>query len=144
MIEEIDDTNIDEVLPLIRQYMEFYEVKDIDDAKNRAFFSQFGINSDKGCLFAYRDKGVMVAFATVYFSYASSILAKVAVMNDLFTLESSRGQGFATALIRYCKQYAMERGASRLQWVTADSNKTAQSVYQSLGAKHSSWEFYTY
>lgn len=144
MIEPIDKTNLDDVLPLIRKYQEFYAIKNINDNNNKNFFSQFGASSEKGCLFGYRKEGTLVAFATVYFSYASSIISKVAIMNDLYTSEEYRRQGIAAELIKHCEKYAKKNEAARLQWVTASTNKTAQSIYRSLGAKQSSWEFYTY
>ncbi len=144
MIEPIDVKNLNEVLPLIRKYQEFYNVEKIDDDKNRTFFSQFGHSSNKGCLFGYRLNGKLVAFATVYFCYASSIISKVGVMNDLFTSLEYRQQGIGKELINHCKNYAKENGAARLQWVTAASNDAAQAVYKSLGARQSSWEFFTY
>lgn len=144
MIEPVDKENMDDALPLIRKYQEFYSVKNIDDNNNKEFFSQFGVSSEKGCLFGYRKEGRLVAFATVYFSYASSIISKVAIMNDLYTSEEYRRQGIAAELIKHCEKYAKKNKAVRLQWVTAATNKTAQSIYKSLGAKQSSWEFYTY
>jgi len=144
LIEDINNTNIDEVLPLIRKYQEFYSIQNIDDTKNKIFFTQFGLNTQKGCLFGYRKDNKIVAFATVYFTYASSIISKVAVMNDLYTLEEYRGNGIAKKLILHCEQYAKSKGAMRLQWVTAKDNEIAQKVYNSLGAKQSSWEFFTY
>ncbi|NOX76967.1 MAG: GNAT family N-acetyltransferase [Gammaproteobacteria bacterium] len=144
MIESINNKNLNEALPLIRKYQEYYEVTNIDDEKNREFFSQFGPLSDKGCLFGHRKNGQLVAFATVYFSYASSIISKVAIMNDLYTLKEYRNLGIGTELIKHCEKYARENGAVRLQWVTASGNKIAQSIYKNLGAKQSSWEFFTY
>lgn len=144
MIEPIDGKNLSKVLPLIRKYQEFYKVKGIDDDRNREFFSQFGISSDKGCIFGFRIDDEIVAFSTVYFSYASSITSKVAIMNDLYTLESHRKQGIATELIKHCEKYAKKNSAARLQWVTAANNESAQSIYKALGAKQSSWEFFTY
>lgn len=144
MIEPINANNLNEILPLIRKYQEFYQVENIDDDKNKEFFSQFGGLSSKGCIFGYRLNGKLVAFATVYFCYASSIISKVGVMNDLFTSEDYRHQGIGKKLIMHCEQYAKESGAVRLQWVTASSNETAQSVYKSLGANQSTWEFFTY
>jgi len=144
MIEAISAKNLDEVLPLIRAYQSFYKVKEIDEKNNKRFFSQFGEHSEKGCLFAYRKQGRLIAFATVYFSYSSTITAKVAVLNDLFTIEESRGQGVATALIKHCANYGKSKDAVRLQWVTAPDNKVAQSVYKALGAAQSSWEFFSY
>ena len=144
MIEVVDDTNLEEVLPLIRQYLAFYNISGIDDEKNARYFSKFGPSTDLGCLFAYRLDGQIVGFATVYFSYASSILSKVAIMNDLYTTEAYRRRGIGKELIMHCERFAREHGAARLQWVTAATNTTAQAVYNSLGAKHSTWEIYTY
>ena len=80
MIEAVTNNNLEEVLPLIRMYQEFYRVLDISDDRNRKFFSQFGPESDKGCLFAFRSVGNIVGFATIYFSYTSSIASKTAVL----------------------------------------------------------------
>jgi ribosomal protein S18 acetylase RimI-like enzyme len=143
MIEAISDKNIDEVLPLIRQYLEFYKVRDISDEKNKEFFSQFGERSDLGCQFGYRVEQKMVGFATVYFSFASSIAGKVGVLNDLYTLPEYRGNGVGKALIRHSHEYAIAKGAKRLQWLTAQDNEQAQALYNSLEASRSSWYFYS-
>lgn len=144
MIEPINQENLSEVLPLIRKYLEFYQVENIDDERNKTFFAQFGPASDKGCLFGYRLDGKLVAFATVYFCYTSTITSKVAVMNDLYTLSDYRRQGIGRKLIEHCAKYGKENGAARLQWVTAPTNTAAQALYRSMGAKQSSWEFFTY
>lgn len=144
MIEAIAEINFEEVLPLIRKYQEFYQVANIDEAQNRLFFCQFGEQSDKGCLFAYRLDGKLVGFATVYFCFASSIAGKVAVLNDLYILDGYRRKGIGKALIRYCEKFGRSKGAARLQWLTAADNTQAQSLYRSLGAKQSSWEFFIY
>lgn len=144
MIEAVSISNLKELLPLIRAYQEFYKVADISDERNEAFFSQFGVGSSAGCQFLYRSAGNVVGFATVYFSYASSITSKVAVLNDLYTLPSSRGNGVGRSLIEHCYEYAVENGAARLQWVTAFDNDKAQRLYDSIKAERSSWYFYTY
>lgn len=145
MIEAVSKQNLEEVLPLIRQYQEFYKIADINDERNRAFFSQFSEDSDEGCLFLYRnEEGQAVGFATVYFSFVSSIPARVGIMNDLYTVLSHRGQGIGTRLIDHCLQFAVSKGAARLQWLTAEDNDTAQRVYDSLDTKKSTWKVYTY
>ena len=144
MIEPVSETNLEEVLPLIEQYQAFYQVKDISCAKNRAFFSQFGVDSPNGCLFAFRQAGSVVGFATVYLSFTSTIAAKVAVMNDLYTCPEYRGKGVGRKLIEHCRVYAAQAGAARLQWVTAPDNETAQKLYDSMETNKSSWCFYTY
>ncbi len=143
-IEPISEQNLEDVLPLIRRYQEFYRVADIDENRNRSFFSQFGKQSEKGCLFGYRAEGKLVAFATVYFSFSSTIAAKVAIMNDLYTEPTHRQQGIGRLLIEHCEAFGRKKGAVRLQWVTARDNEKAQSLYRSLGARQSSWEHFLY
>lgn len=144
MIEPVSKDNLGDVLPLIRAYQEFYKVSDISDERNSDFFAQFGATSPAGCQFVYRVAGEVVGFATVYFSYTTSITSKVAVLNDLYTLPASRGMGVGRQLIEHCRSYAAEHGAARLQWVTAPDNVQAQQLYESLDTAKSTWHFYTY
>ena len=144
MIEAVLPDNFDEVLPLIREYQAFYQVSDISDERNRLFFARFGPDSADGCLFAYRQDGKVVGFATVYFSFSSTLTAKVGVMNDLYTLAECRGKGIGRALINHCRDYAVLHGAARLQWVTAMDNQRAQQLYDSLKTAKKPWLFYTY
>lgn len=145
MIEAVSNKNLEEVLPLVRKYQEFYKLSDISDNRNREFFSQFGECSDDGCLFLYRsDEGKAVAFATVYFTFVSSIPAKVGVMNDLYTDPEHRKKGIGKILINHCLQFALSKGAARLQWLTSEDNEQAQKLYDSLSTKKSTWKVYTY
>lgn len=145
MIEAVSNNNLEEVLPLIRKYQEFYKITTIDDNRNKSFFSQFGESEDNGCLFLYRNaEGKPVAFSTVYFSFVSSIPAKVGIMNDLYTLPEYRGKGIEKMLTNHCLQFAVSKGAARLQWLTAEDNEPAQKLYESLDTKKSKWIVYTY
>lgn len=144
MIEAVSKNNLAEVLPLIREYQEFYKVAEISDKKNSEFFSQFGESNPAGCQFLYRESGKVIGFATVYFSFTSTIAAKVAVLNDLYTLPNRRGKGVGRQLIEHCRSYAAKNGAGRLQWVTAPENEQAQKLYDSMNTGKSTWHFYTY
>ncbi len=143
-IQSVNVENIKLALPLIRHYQEFYKVKDINDKNNQAFFSQFGPDSAHGCQFIISHDGAIAGFATVYFSFASSIIQKVAILNDLYTLPEFRGKGLARQLIEHCRQYAKQHNAARLQWVTATDNKIAQTLYDTLDTQKSQWLFYSY
>ena len=144
MIEPVTKSNIEEVLPLIRAYQEFYQVSSISDAKNAQFFSQFLEPNPFGRLFAYREHQNLLGFATVYFSFASTITDKVAVLNDLYTKPECRGKGIGRKLINHARAFAVEQGAARLQWVTAPNNEQAQNLYVAMDTKKSTWHFYTY
>lgn len=144
MITVVDQNTLEAALPLIRAYQTFYGCPAISADTNREHFRQFGPDSEKGCLFLYTESGVAVAFATVYFTYSSTLPGKVGVMNDLFTQEAYRGKGIGRKLIDHCLSYATSQGAHRLQWLTATRNETAQRLYDSLSVKKSDWHFYTY
>lgn len=143
-IETVTATSLEEILPLVRQYQEFYRIADISDERNRNFFSRFCVDNPSGRQFLFRQEGAAIAFATVYFSFTSSIPAKVAVLNDLYTLPQARGQGIGRKLIEHCRTFAKENGAARPQWLTASSNYAAQKLYDSLDTGKSDWVFYTY
>lgn len=143
MIEVVTHQSLAEVLPLIAQYQTFYQVADINPQRNEQFFSQF-VNSPLGAVFLYRQEAKVIGFATVYFSFSSTMTAKVGIMNDLFTLKDYRGQGIGKALINHCLEYALQQGAARLQWVTALDNTRAQALYDSLTTTKKPWLFYTY
>ncbi len=144
MIESVSKDNLNELLPLIRAYQEFYQVVDISDDRNKKFFSQFGNSSPLGCQFVYRKGGTIIGFATVFFSYTTTIASKVAILNDLYTLPDQRGKGVGRMLLEHCHKYASDKGAARMQWVTAPDNDQAQKLYDSVGAGKSTWYFYTY
>lgn len=144
MIEAVSNKNLEEVLPLIRKYQEFYNISSINDERNREFFSQFSETGNDGCLFLYRnDKGEPVAFATVYFTFVSSIPGRVGVMNDLYTVPEYRGRGIGRNLIHHCLKFALSKSAVRLQWLTTRDNTPAQRLYDSLKTKKSEWVVYT-
>ena len=83
-------------------------------------------------------------FFSVFFTYASTITAKVAVLSDLYTLSDHRGKGVGRQLIEHCRKYAADNGAARLQWVTATDNQQAQKLYDAMDTGKSTWHFYTY
>ncbi len=144
MIEIVSSNNLDEILPLIKSYQEFYNAVPISLAHNNIFFTQFNEESSAGCQFLYRKEEKVVGFATIYFTFNSNVAAKVAVLNDLYVTPESRGQQVARQLIEHCREFARGHGAVRLQWVTAPDNLVAQKLYDSLDVKKSEWVFYIY
>ena len=74
----------------------------------------------------------------------STITAKVAVLNDLYTRPDFRGNGAGRQLIEHCRDYAAANACARLQWVSSPDNKRAQVLYDALDTSKSTWFFYTY
>jgi GNAT superfamily N-acetyltransferase len=62
-------------------------------------------------------------------------IAPVCYLQDLFTVESSRGKGVGRALIQEVYRRAAEAGCSRVYWLTHESNATAMKLYDKIAEK---------
>ena len=130
------------LLPLIAAYQRFYEVGEIDDERNRAFFRRFLAPSDDGLLLGAWDGEQLVGYACLYWTFTSLVPAEIVLMNDLYVAEAIRGKGVGRALIEAATTVTRERGAHHLEWVTAPDNAHAQRLYDSTGAERETWIAY--
>jgi GNAT superfamily N-acetyltransferase len=138
-IEPITQGQFERLLPLIAAYQRFYEVAEVDDERNRAFFARFVAPSEDGMLLgAWREEG-LAGYACLYWHFTSLVPAETVLMNDLYVDPASRGEGVGRALIEASAEVARERGAHHLEWATAPDNATAQRLYDSTGAARSEW-----
>ena len=53
-------------------------------------------------------------------------------LQDLFTAEPARGKGVGRALIEAVYDRAREAGASRVYWLTHETNETARALYDKV------------
>lgn len=134
-VEPIAAEQLDALLPLIAAYQRFYEVEDIDDERNRAFFSRFVAPSDDGVLLGAWRGNELLGYACLYWTFTSLVPAEMVLMNDLYVVPAARGEGAGRSLIEASAGIARERDAHHLQWVTAPDNETAQRLYDSTGAR---------
>jgi GNAT superfamily N-acetyltransferase len=132
----------EQLLPLIAAYQRFYEVEEIDEERNRAFFRRFLAPSEDGLLLGARREGRLVGYACLYWHFSSLEACDSVLMNDLFVAEPARGEGVGRALIEAAADVARERGVPFVEWSTAPDNHTAQRLYDSAGAERSEWFSY--
>jgi GNAT superfamily N-acetyltransferase len=143
-IARVHEDDLAELLPLVRGYCEFYEVSPSDDellALSRALIA----DPDRdGVQLLARNGGEAVGFATIYWSWATTIASRIGVMNDLFVATAARGTGAAEQLILACVEECRQHGAAELTWQTAPDNERAQRVYDRVGATRSQWVDYSF
>jgi GNAT superfamily N-acetyltransferase len=137
--EPISEGQFERLLPLIAAYQRFYEAQQIDEARNRAFFSRFIAPSEDGMLLGAWSEDELLGYACLYWSFTSIAPGETVLMNDLYVDPASRRQGVGRALIDASAAIARERGAERLEWMTATTNETAQRLYDSTGAERNTW-----
>jgi GNAT superfamily N-acetyltransferase len=138
-IEPVSEAQLEQLLPLIAAYQHFYEVEDVDEERNRAFFARFIAPSDDGLLLGAWRGEQLLGYACLYWHFTSLVPAETVLMNDLFVDPAARGQGVGRALIEAAASVARERGAHHLEWAAAPDNKTAQRLYDATGAARSTW-----
>jgi GNAT superfamily N-acetyltransferase len=141
-IAPIAPEEFEELLPQIAAYQRFYEVEDVDDERNRAFFRRFLAPSEDGLLLGARSEGRVVGYACLYWHFSSLEACESVLMNDLYVDESVRGQGVGRALIEASAEVAREREVPFVEWSTAPDNETAQRLYDSTGADRTEWFSY--
>jgi len=142
-ISRVTAADLDALLPLMRAYCDFYEVSPPDDALLALARALIADPEREGLQLLARRDGEAVGFATIYWSWATTIASRIGVMNDLYVVPAARGTGAAEQLIRACAAECKHKGAAELTWQTAPDNERAQRVYDRLGAKRSQWIDYS-
>lgn len=141
-IEMVAAPDLPELLPMLRGYCDFYRV-DPSGAKLEAMCRALIADPAEGLQLIARDSDATpVAFATVFWTRQTLYAARVGVLNDLYVTPQARGGGAGRALIARCLDMCRERGAEKLVWETAPDNKTAQRLYDGIGAERSTWLTY--
>jgi len=138
------EAELDELLPLMRGYSDFYEVTPTDEALLALSRALIADPQREGQQFLARDgDGRAIGFATVYWLWSTTSATRIGLMNDLFVAPEGRGSGAAEALIERCREACREHGASKLTWQTAKDNGRAQAVYDRIGGERSEWLDYS-
>jgi GNAT superfamily N-acetyltransferase len=142
-ISRVTQGDLDELLPLMRAYCDFYEVNPPDDALLALSRALIADPAREGLQLLARHDGQAVGFATIYWSWATTIAARIGVMNDLYVAPTARGSGVADELIFDCLEECRQHGAVELTWQTAKDNERAQRVYDRLGGTRAEWVDYS-
>jgi GNAT superfamily N-acetyltransferase len=142
-ISRVAEQDLAELLPLMRGYCDFYEVTPSDDELLALSHALIADPERDGVQLLARDGAEALGFATIYWSWATTIASRIGVLNDLYVAPAARGTGAAELLIHACVEECRRHGAAELTWQTAPDNERAQRVYDRVGAKRSQWVDYS-
>ena len=118
-------------LPLWKAYQAFYKVTMADAVTDQTwerFFEELvPINA-----FVAEEKGAILGFVHYIFHYSTWTKGPYVYLQDLFTSEAARGKGVGRGLIEAVYETAEKAGASRVYWLTHETNETAIGLYEKV------------
>jgi GNAT superfamily N-acetyltransferase len=120
--------------PLWQGYLTFYKstlASDITDATWRRFFDPL---EGLGAFVAERD-GQLIGIAHYLLHRSTWAPLCYCYLEDLFVEPSVRRSGAGRALIGAVETAARDAGASRLYWMTHETNETAQKLYNQVAER---------
>lgn len=136
--------HVDQVVPLMRAYCEFYEASPTDGALRAIAEALVADPQHAGIqLLARSEPKTALGFATLYWTFSTLSGGPIGLMNDLYVAPAARGRGIGTALIDACAGECVHYGKGAMEWYTAPGNARAQSVYDHTGATRSEWVNYS-
>ena len=136
--------DVDEVMPLLRGYCEFYEAAPSEAALRGVCAALLEAPDTAGIqLLARLEDGTAVGLATLFWTFSTLNAGPIGLMNDLYVAPAARGRGIGATLIEACAGECMHHGAIALEWYTAPTNKRAQAVYDRTGASREEWINYS-
>ncbi|HEY5336850.1 MAG TPA: GNAT family N-acetyltransferase, partial [Rhizomicrobium sp.] len=79
--------------------------------------------------------GRIVGIVHYLYHRSTSMIEPVCYLQDLFTQDGLRGKGVGRALIEAVYAAAKDAGASRVYWMTHETNHTAMKLYDAIADK---------
>jgi GNAT superfamily N-acetyltransferase len=120
--------------PLWRGYQTFYEVALSEEVTDKSWERLHDPAEPMFILGAYVD-GKLTGIVHYLFHRSTWTIGNYCYLQDLFVAEEARGLGLGRALIDAVHEAARNVGASRVYWLTQESNKTARALYDKLAER---------
>jgi ribosomal protein S18 acetylase RimI-like enzyme len=141
-IERATLKNTPEIAKLFDLYRQFYECEpDFELAKS--YISE-RLKNNESVIFIALDKEKTIGFVQMYPSFCSVDAIRIFILYDLFVDADNRNSGVGALLMDKAAEYAKDKGASRVDLLTAVDNKPGQHLYEKLGYEKSLDGFYGY
>ena len=120
--------------PLWKGYQTFYKVIISDETTAVTWARLHDPSEPMGVLGAYVD-GRLTGIAHYVFHRSCWTAGDYCYLQDLFVAERARNRGLGRALIAAVEEKARAQGASRIYWLTHETNADARSLYDKLAER---------
>ena len=133
-IRELRTDDHEDWLPLWNAYLEFYKTTLSAATTQTTWRRLISPQEPMFALGAFVD-GKLTGIVHIIFHRSCWTAGDYCYLQDLFTAENARNKGVATALIEAVYARAKADGASRVHWLTHETNTTAQKLYEKVAAR---------
>lgn len=130
-VRPVVPADFDRWLPLWRGYNRFYRREVADDVTAMTWARFFDAYEPVHALVAEHDDRLL-GLVHYLFHRSTTTIAPTCYLQDLFTVEASRGRGVGRALIEAVYVQARKAGAARVYWHTHETNATARTLYDKV------------
>jgi GNAT superfamily N-acetyltransferase len=120
--------------PLWHGYQEFYKAQIAEATTERTWQRFHEPMVPMHALGAFNGEQ-LVGIVHYLYHYTTWTIGPYCYLQDLFTLPETRGQGVGRALIEAVYQAASAYGASRVYWLTHETNAQAMVLYDKVADK---------
>jgi GNAT superfamily N-acetyltransferase len=120
--------------PLWQGYLTFYEASLASDVTNATWRRFVDPLEPLGAFVAERG-GRLIGFAHYLLHRSTWAPICYCYLEDLFVEPPARGSGAGRGLIAAVEATAREAGASRLYWMTHETNQAAQQLYNQVAER---------
>jgi GNAT superfamily N-acetyltransferase len=119
-------------------YNAFYGRKDataLPEPITNSTWSRFFDSLEPVHALVAEQSGQILGLAHYLFHRSTIVIEPTCYLQDLFTIEASRGKGIGRALIHEVYRRAAEAGCGRVYWQTHETNATAMKLYDKIAEK---------
>jgi GNAT superfamily N-acetyltransferase len=120
--------------PLWKGYQAFYKVVISDETTAVTWARLHDPAEPMGVLGAYVD-GKLRGIVHYLFHRSCWSIGNYCYLQDLFVAEDARNHGLGRALIEAVEERARAAGASRVHWLTHETNADARALYDKLAER---------
>jgi len=120
--------------PLWAGYLTFYETAVSPEVTDTTWRRLQDPAEPMFLLGAYLDER-LIGIVHYLFHRSTWTVGDYCYLQDLFTAEEARGHGVGRALIEAVYEKGKAAGASRVYWLTHETNTTAQILYDKVAAR---------
>ncbi len=129
-------------LKLVRELAKFERLKPPSESGKRRLVQDTFRTKRLKLLLAFSGR-VPLAYALYFFTYSSFLAKPTLYLEDLFVLETYRGQGIGSRMFEMLIREARRLHCGRIEWAVLTWNSKAIKFYEGIGAHQlKEWHYY--